>query len=159
MQKVLYLMLIAFLAIGLSSCSKKPQDLEELQEPLSVESMDSLKTQTSVVVDNKSMPQTTPQANVSVGQQAAPAGIQATSLPPVGPYKPSNQEIQAALKNAGFYTGNIDGKLGPMSKKAIEAFQKANNLKADGKVGPKTWEVLSTYLNPPEQQVPQKKAR
>lgn len=57
------------------------------------------------------------------------------------------QQIQTALKNAGLYTGPIDGKLGPKTKKAIEAFQKNHNLKADGKVGPKTWSALEPYLN------------
>ncbi len=70
---------------------------------------------------------------------------EALPLPPQGPYKPASIEIQTALKNAGFYAGNLDGKIGPKSKKAIEDFQKANGLKADGKVGPKTWEVLSKY--------------
>jgi peptidoglycan hydrolase-like protein with peptidoglycan-binding domain len=55
-------------------------------------------------------------------------------------------DIQTALKNAGYYAGKIDGKIGPMSKKAIEDFQKANGLTADGKVGPKTWAVLGKYL-------------
>ncbi len=57
------------------------------------------------------------------------------------------QQIQTALKNAGFYTGKIDGKIGPGSKKAIEAFQTSKGLKADGKVGPKTWTALEAYLN------------
>lgn len=55
-------------------------------------------------------------------------------------------DIQMALKSAGFYSGAIDGKIGPKTKKAIEEFQKANGLKADGKVGPKTWAVLEKYL-------------
>ncbi len=67
-------------------------------------------------------------------------------LPPSGPYSPTNQEIQTALANAGYYKGSIDGKVGPKTKKAIEEFQKANGLKADGKVGPKTWEALSQHL-------------
>ncbi|MBN2452955.1 MAG: peptidoglycan-binding protein [Candidatus Omnitrophica bacterium] len=57
-----------------------------------------------------------------------------------------NKEIQIALKNAGFYTSSIDGKIGPMTKKSIMEFQKANGLKVDGKVGPKTWAVLEKYL-------------
>jgi len=57
-----------------------------------------------------------------------------------------NKEIQTALKNAGFYSGSIDGKLGPKTKKAIEEFQKSKSLKADGKVGPKTWAELQSYL-------------
>ena len=68
-------------------------------------------------------------------------------LPPQGPYKPTGMEIQTALKNAGFYTGNIDGKIGPKSKKAIEDFQKANGLKADGKVGAKTWELMNKHTS------------
>lgn len=61
--------------------------------------------------------------------------------------KPSVENIQKALKNAGVYTGKIDGVLGPKTKKAIESFQKANGLTADGKVGKKTWQKLSSYLN------------
>ena len=57
-----------------------------------------------------------------------------------------NKEIQMALKNAGFYAGTIDGKIGPKSKQAILDFQKANGLKVDGKVGPKTWAALEKYL-------------
>lgn len=57
-----------------------------------------------------------------------------------------NKDIQKALKAAGFYTGTIDGKIGPKTKAAVMDFQKANGLKADGKVGPKTWAALEKYL-------------
>ena len=57
-----------------------------------------------------------------------------------------SKDIQTALKNAGFYTGSIDGKIGPKTKKAVEEFQKAKGLKADGTVGPKTWIELEKYL-------------
>ena len=73
-------------------------------------------------------------------------------LPPSGPFKPSTIEIQTALKNAGFYLDEVDGKLGPRTRKAIEDFQSGHNLKADGKVGPQTWSVLQGYLNPPAAQ-------
>jgi len=61
--------------------------------------------------------------------------------------EPLPENIQKALKNAGFYTGDIDGKIGPKTKKAIKEFQEKNNLKVDGKVGPKTWEILKKYLS------------
>lgn len=61
--------------------------------------------------------------------------------------KPTPRNIQTALKNAGFYSGKVDGSIGPKTKKAIEAFQEKEGLKADGKVGPKTWRALSAYLN------------
>ena len=57
-----------------------------------------------------------------------------------------NKDIQTALKAANFYTGNIDGKMGPKTKKSIVEFQKAKGLKADGKVGSKTWMELEKYL-------------
>lgn len=60
-------------------------------------------------------------------------------------------EIQTALKNAGYYQGSIDGKIGPKTKEAIMEFQKNSNLKADGKVGPRTWSKLKTFLDKSKQ--------
>lgn len=59
------------------------------------------------------------------------------------------KKVQTALKNAGFYTGNIDGKLGPKSKEAIKAFQAQNGLKADGVAGAQTWAKLGQYYASP----------
>ncbi|MFH1621682.1 MAG: peptidoglycan-binding domain-containing protein [Candidatus Omnitrophota bacterium] len=59
---------------------------------------------------------------------------------------PTPKQAQIALKNAGFYKGEIDGKIGPKSKEAIINFQRDNNLAADGKVGPKTWAKLKAHL-------------
>jgi len=58
----------------------------------------------------------------------------------------THKDIQIALKNANFYTGPIDGKIGKNTKKAIREFQKTNGLKADGVVGPKTRDLLMQYL-------------
>ncbi len=58
----------------------------------------------------------------------------------------SGKDIQKALKNAGYYKGPIDGKLGEKTKTAIKAFQQANGLNADGVVGEKTWSKLKTNL-------------
>lgn len=57
-----------------------------------------------------------------------------------------DKDIQRALKAAGFYSGAIDGKIGPKTKKAVEEFQRAKGLKIDGKVGPRTWSELEKYL-------------
>jgi len=64
---------------------------------------------------------------------------------PVSPGDRS-KDIQLALKNAGFYAGPVDGKIGPRTKKAIMDFQAAKGLKTDGKVGPRTWAELEKYL-------------
>lgn len=61
---------------------------------------------------------------------------------------PNAKQIQSALKNAGYYTGNIDGKIGRMTVKAIKAFQKDSNLTVDGKVGKQTWALLVKFLEP-----------
>jgi peptidoglycan hydrolase-like protein with peptidoglycan-binding domain len=58
----------------------------------------------------------------------------------------ATKDIQAALKNAGFDPGAIDGKFGPRTSQAIKEFQRAKGLKIDGKVGPQTWGELSKYL-------------
>ena len=55
-------------------------------------------------------------------------------------------QVQLALKNAGYYNGPVDGKLGEKTKRAIAEFQKAHNLNADGVIGKKTWNTLKTYL-------------
>ena len=60
--------------------------------------------------------------------------------------RPSVKQIQIALKNAGYNPGPIDGKMGKQTRQAIKAFQKANGLVPDGRVGKKTWSILRKYL-------------
>jgi len=55
------------------------------------------------------------------------------------------KQIQLSLKKAGFYKGEINGKMGTRTKLAIKEFQKAKKLNPDGVVGPKTWEALERY--------------
>jgi murein L,D-transpeptidase YcbB/YkuD len=61
--------------------------------------------------------------------------------------KLTNKQIQKALKNAGYYDGNIDGKMGRKTRAAIKEFQRNNGLKADGIVGRNTREKLLKYLS------------
>ncbi len=57
------------------------------------------------------------------------------------------KQIQTALANAGYFDGVIDGKIGKKTRRAIRAFQKANNLQVDGQVGKNTAAALREYLN------------
>lgn len=56
--------------------------------------------------------------------------------------------VQKALAAKGFNPGKIDGIMGPNTKTAIIAFQKANGLTADGIVGPLTSAKLFTAAAP-----------
>jgi peptidoglycan hydrolase-like protein with peptidoglycan-binding domain len=142
MKRLVFVLLAVSLGLCLAGCGKKEAPVEESLEPMTMESLGALNA-------------TTPDIKPQVPEQALPGQTAALEpLPPAGPYKPSVNDMQTALKNAGYYTGAVDGKKGPLTKKAIEDFQRANGLEVDGKVGPKTWAVLSPYLNPapaPEQ--------
>ncbi|MBN1870986.1 MAG: peptidoglycan-binding protein [Candidatus Omnitrophica bacterium] len=59
----------------------------------------------------------------------------------------SNTDIQTALQNAGYYSGSIDGKIGPNTERATREFQKNNGLTPDGVIGPKTENMLIKYLS------------
>lgn len=52
------------------------------------------------------------------------------------------KELQRLLKDKGFPPGPVDGVMGPMTRAAVRAFQKANGLEVDGIVGPITRAAL-----------------
>ncbi len=143
MKSVFLFIFVVLAGFSLISCSKKQESLDQMQQPMSPEELNRIKTGTQSALDG----------NTAVGGGVPQATVVSTTeaklepLPPSGPYKPSARDIQTALKNAGYYTGSIDGKLGPKSMKAVEEFQRASGLTADGKVGPKTWLALGKYLN------------
>jgi peptidoglycan hydrolase-like protein with peptidoglycan-binding domain len=69
------------------------------------------------------------------GLYRTPSGFELPSL-----------DIQVALKNAGYYRGALDGKIGAGTESAVRAFQRDNGLNADGLVGRNTWSKLKVYL-------------
>ncbi len=58
----------------------------------------------------------------------------------------SVKDVQTALKNAGVYSGKIDGKAGAGTKAAIVEFQKQHHLASDGVLGKRTWKALKSFL-------------
>ncbi len=146
MKKFIFIILALVAVVYLTGCGRKQQPISETQEPISIEELSKFNTSTPTVPEVAA--KTAPAVTVTPSLTVSPAETKLGQLPPSGPYEPTVRQIQAALKNAGFYTGMIDGKRGPLTKKAIEDFQRANNLGVDGKVGLKTWAVLNQHLNP-----------
>jgi len=126
------LVMVFVLLVTLTGCLKKAGDENASMEPGFTE-----ETATGAAANVTQEPQAMHGKSVSV----EPAVTQVAVVE-----KPSAQDIQQALKNANLYEGKIDGILGPNTRKAIEAFQSQNSLKADGKVGSKTWQKLKEYL-------------
>lgn len=58
-------------------------------------------------------------------------------------------QLQTALKNAGYYDGGVDGKVGSGTIDAIRRFQADNGLDADGVCGRKTWSKLKSFAEGP----------
>jgi peptidoglycan hydrolase-like protein with peptidoglycan-binding domain len=147
MKKFVFIVLVIAVGVYVSGCGKKEKVEEELPQTLSVDTLSNISTPLSSS-KSTAQPQTAVPKEMATVQQMAQTTA-SVPAPQLSPAKPTSQDIQTALKNAGYYTGAIDGKIGPKTKQAIIAFQAANSLEADGKVGPKTWLVLSPYLVPP----------
>ena len=154
MRKGILWTMVALTAVVLVGCEKKAK-----QEPAAVEQQMAAGDETAaqqVASGTANVAAAVGQAQVAAGQTAA--GIAETAQTVTGAVervattasasleKPTIEKIQQALKNAGLYQGDVDGKLGPRTKKAIEEFQSQNGLTADGKVGPRTWAKLSAHL-------------
>lgn len=54
--------------------------------------------------------------------------------------------VQTKLKRWGYYTGNVDGIYGNLTRKAVRLFQQKNGLAVDGIVGPKTAAALGMSI-------------
>jgi hypothetical protein len=89
----------------------------------------------------------TPQEYKSIaGTPALPNPDQLQKIGSVGQYhtyryRPqisTAYDVQTKLKDNGYYTGKIDGKIGPITLEAIRHFQEDNGLEPDGIVGKKT---------------------
>lgn len=140
--------LVSVIALG---CSKKTEQTTAVSG-LGLEGEDKdvvMQTVTSPEVETQLEPQAVSQP-VTAQQpiQVEAAATQKTQIIQLAADEiERNKQIQTALKNANLYFGEIDGKAGPLTRKAIEEFQRMKGLKVDGKVGPVTWAELQKYLS------------
>ncbi len=145
MRKIIAIFVFILMAATLVSCSAKSQEQTVSQTETALENNTTVVEETAPAVETtKEQAQTTTTSAQAVSSQEGTT----TSSSEVA-VKPTNEDIQKALKNVGLYSGSIDGVIGKRTTKAIEDFQTQNNLKVDGKVGLKTWDKLKTYLSAP----------
>lgn len=133
MKKVFLLLLAGIFVSTVAGCATAPKqgEVEGLKNQIS-SLEEQLKTKDEEISNLKDeLAKTTPESPAVATESCV---------------KASPKAIQAALKNTGYYNGPIDGRMGKQTRDAVRAFQKANNLKADGRVGPKTWSILKGYL-------------
>ncbi len=140
MKKFVVLMGIVGFAMVVASCGHKAKQESSLVQEIAYENES---------MNNAEVNNLTPQAPSDITASTMGATTQDLAVKS----NPTSKEIQLALKNAGIYQGKIDGSIGPKSKQAIREFQTQNGLKADGKVGPKTWVKLGPYLNQTTQSI------
>jgi murein L,D-transpeptidase YcbB/YkuD len=147
MSKKIFLpvIMVTILALATSGCStarKKTND-EITGIKTRVETLETrVETVEAKQVEVEKAVQTT--ATTAVSEPAWPEtnfDVKSSTTPVTSDVK----QIQKALKNAGYYSGSVDGVKGKNTKRAIKAFQRDHGLTADGVVGSKTWDALSKY--------------
>lgn len=119
--------------------NERDQEINDLKYEIS-ELSNQLDTLESSQTNFEDMPET---ASVEVNDKPS---VTALDIDTIIRVSASVQDVQTALKAAGYYEGAVDGKVGKKTKSGIEQFQREHNLKADGIVGKKTWAELKTYL-------------
>ena len=147
MTQAVRLTFLSFLGVlvlftGCASKQKTQKDLTTLQSQIG-----------SLTDEVVRLDQQLQEVRASVQGKGAPASESGSGAPLKGGiYRtPSGFElpsinIQKALKNAGYYQGVVDGKIGHATQEALKAFQHDQGLDADGVCGRQTWGKLKTYL-------------
>jgi len=148
-RSLAYVVLAILLIIAVSGCQSVPKKFREEVSGVKTR-VDTLETRVETVETKQASAERSVMEQSQAiedlkARRAAPETTNISVKPRAGHPKERTKDIQACLKNAGFYNGKIDGVKGKATKKAIKEFQKANGLKADGIVGKRTWELLSKY--------------
>ena len=150
-MRLLSLIIALVLTASLAGCATTKKDASSEQLQMRISDMQKQIEQKSFEIEDLKS-----QVDELNGQlkeaQAKPAPAPKPAVTSSSPEKgiirvaATPQDIQTSLKNAGYYSGVIDGKVGDRTRQAIKAFQEANGLKADGVIGQKTWDKLKAYL-------------
>gem|GEM_PF-1713472 len=127
---ILFLVLPIAGCAGLSETGETGKRIDVLEKKVVV--LDERQTITEDRLTENEKKITAPQAAV----REAPREKKKTAI------SMSRKKIQGILRDAGYYRGPIDGKMGKKTKKALKDFQTDNGLSPDGIAGPATKEAL-----------------
>ncbi len=137
------LVIVLFTVVSISGCGSVPKKMEDEVSGIKMR-VDTLESRVDGV-ESRQIEGGVSQASDMPGVPTEGSNIE--TKPRAGKSNERVMDIQMALKNAGFYSGKIDGIKGKNTRKAIREFQRSNALRADGIVGPKTWDLLSKYMS------------
>lgn len=140
---MLRILMVLFLIVGLSGCASTHKNKKMTAAEMEAKIAELEGRVSSQQEEITSLRSDLAGAKMDAQEAKSVASSKMDSRTPV---KVSPTKIQQALKNAGYYSGAIDGKIGKKTTEAIKKFQEANGLKVDGVVGSKTWNALSQYL-------------
>jgi peptidoglycan hydrolase-like protein with peptidoglycan-binding domain len=142
-KSLVYVVLVCFAAASLTGCSSAQKKRDEEMKGIKTK-VDTLESKVEGIESKQSETDRVLASKEAESQSAASAPVMESSSTGAKCHA-TTKEIQEALKNAGFYSGKVDGVKGKQTRKAVKGFQRANGLTPDGKVGSKTWELLSRY--------------
>jgi murein L,D-transpeptidase YcbB/YkuD len=149
----LRIVMVVAAASILSGCAggQTRQELARLQSQVGLldERITQLERSNLSELSTDSFGESSADAGTAAGDVGAPQKAPSARQQPLAKpsLKPSTTEIQQALKNAGFYQGAVDGKMGPLTREAVREFQRVHGLTDDGVVGKVTWAKLRAYAD------------
>jgi murein L,D-transpeptidase YcbB/YkuD len=144
------LLLVAFAALAFTGCAgnkKMEKDIEALRMQVNTLASDVSQLDAQQKELEQAVKAPAEGVGVSEGIMSEPAvgikgGTGANVYRTPSGFTIQTTSLQRALKNAGYYSGPVDGKAGAATKEAIRRFQEASGLKADGVCGRATWAKL-----------------
>jgi peptidoglycan hydrolase-like protein with peptidoglycan-binding domain len=90
----------------------------------------------------------TPPAQAPPGATAAPGHADPSAVLRLGDTGPAVMALQQRLTELGYWLGRVDGTYGQLTRQAVMAFQKAEDVMRDGVAGPQTRRLLPTASRP-----------
>lgn len=121
-----------FLVVFLNGCgntrfNRLQKRVDGIEERLDV--VEKSQTETAAIQEDRSYPPEVIIAEAPPQSRRCPDSL-------------TKKDIQRALRQAGYYSGAIDGVFGPLTEKAVKNFQRDHGLKVDGITGPVTRRAL-----------------